>query len=141
MNIFLIGYRGTGKTRLAQALAQRLGWSYADADDEIQRRAGKSIARIFQDDGESAFRDLEVEVVRHVLGNIDEVSNGGESEMVNVFEDWTYGAADRRPPWWSWFSWPYWWYHFNSVGRITWNIMLEPGQPVELNYTWYYYWR
>jgi hypothetical protein len=84
---------------------------------------------------------VEVEVVRHVLGNIDDVSDGGESEMVNVFEDWTYGTADRRPPWWGWFSWPYWWYHFNSIGRITWDIMLEPGQPVELNYTWYYYWR
>ena len=55
----LIGYRATGKTTLAQLLAQRLGWPWIDADVEIERRAGKSIAQIFAEDGEPAFRDLE----------------------------------------------------------------------------------
>jgi shikimate kinase len=58
----LIGYRATGKTTVARILAQRLGWEWIDADIEIERRAGKSIARIFAEDGEPAFRDLEVEV-------------------------------------------------------------------------------
>jgi shikimate kinase len=62
-SIFLIGYRGTGKTTLAQLLAERLGWDWIDADDEVERRAGKSIAAIFADDGEQAFRDLEANVV------------------------------------------------------------------------------
>ena len=84
---------------------------------------------------------VEVEVVRHVLGNIDEVGQDGKSEMVNIFEDPTYAEPGGRPYWWGWFAWPYWWYHFNSVGRITWNVTLEPEQPVELHYTWYYYWR
>jgi shikimate kinase len=62
-SIFLIGYRATGKTTVAQLLAERLGRDWIDADDEIERRAGKSIADIFAEDGEQAFRDLEAEVV------------------------------------------------------------------------------
>jgi len=63
MNILLIGYRGTGKTTVAKCLARRLGWDWIDADVEIERRAGKSIAEIFAQQGEEAFRDLETEVV------------------------------------------------------------------------------
>jgi shikimate kinase len=63
MNLVLIGYRATGKTTLARLLAQRLEWDWIDADVEIERRAGKSIARIFAEDGEPAFRDLEALVI------------------------------------------------------------------------------
>jgi shikimate kinase len=63
MNLTLIGYRATGKTTLARLLAERLGWDWIDADVEIEGRAGKSIARIFAEDGEPAFRDLEAEVI------------------------------------------------------------------------------
>jgi shikimate kinase len=63
MNLVLIGYRATGKTTLARLLAERLGWAWIDADVEIERRAGKSIARIFAEDGEPAFRDLEAQVI------------------------------------------------------------------------------
>jgi shikimate kinase len=59
----LIGYRATGKTTLAKLLAQRLGWQWIDADVEIERLAGKTIAQIFADDGEPAFRDLEAQVI------------------------------------------------------------------------------
>jgi shikimate kinase len=61
--IFLIGYRGTGKSTVAALLADRLGWQSLDADHEIERRAGKSIAAVFAKDGEPAFRDLEAQVV------------------------------------------------------------------------------
>jgi shikimate kinase len=63
MNLVLIGYRATGKTTLARLLAEQLQWNWIDADVEIERRAGKSIARIFAEDGEPAFRDLEVQVI------------------------------------------------------------------------------
>jgi shikimate kinase len=63
MNIILIGYRATGKSTLARLLAEKLGWDWIDADVEIEARAGKSIARIFAEDGEPAFRDLEAEVI------------------------------------------------------------------------------
>ncbi len=63
MFLALIGYRGSGKTAVAQLAALRLGWDWVDADVEIELHAGKSIAAIFADDGESAFRDLETAVV------------------------------------------------------------------------------
>jgi shikimate kinase len=63
MNIVLIGYRGTGKTSVARVLSERLGKPWIDADVEIERQAEKSIAEIFADSGENAFRDLEAKVV------------------------------------------------------------------------------
>ena len=63
MILTLIGYRATGKTTLARLLAERLGWDWIDADVEIERRAGKSIAQIFSDGGEPAFRDIEAQVI------------------------------------------------------------------------------
>jgi len=86
-------------------------------------------------------KPVDVEVIRYVPGNIDHVWQEGQIEMVNVLEDWSYTTSVRLPIWWRWFSWPYWWYHFNSVGRITWNVSLEPQNPKELRYTWYYYWQ
>ena len=68
MLLILIGYRATGKTTLAKLLAGRLGWEWIDADVEIERRAGKSIARIFAEDGEPVFRDLEEEVIAELCG-------------------------------------------------------------------------
>ena len=65
--LILIGYRGTGKTTIAQKLAERLGIPAFDSDVEIERRAGKSIAEIFAQDGEPAFRDLEESVIAEIL--------------------------------------------------------------------------
>lgn len=55
----LVGYRGTGKSTVGQLVADRLGWEYVDADLELEARAGRSIRSIFEEDGETAFRDLE----------------------------------------------------------------------------------
>lgn len=63
MNVFLIGYRGTGKTTIAELLADRLQCNWADADPLIEARAGKSIRQIFLEQGEPAFRDAETAVV------------------------------------------------------------------------------
>jgi shikimate kinase len=67
MFLALIGYRGSGKSAVALQLALRLGWDWVDADVEIELRAGKSIAAIFADDGEHAFRDLETAELRRLL--------------------------------------------------------------------------
>ncbi len=84
---------------------------------------------------------VEIEVVRNVLGNVTESSDGGKVEMVNVFEDQNFAAAGGRPYWWGMYNWPWWWNHFNGVGRVVWTVKLEPGKTAQLSYTWNYYWR
>lgn len=64
MNVTLIGYRGSGKSTVARLLAEELGWQSIDADAELERRAGLSIAEIFAQHGEPWFRDLETAVLR-----------------------------------------------------------------------------
>jgi shikimate kinase len=61
--IALIGYRGTGKTTIAQLVALRLGYDWVDADVQVESQAGMSIADMFAQSGEEAFRDLEAQVV------------------------------------------------------------------------------
>ena len=78
MNLFLIGYRGSGKTTVAAALAERLGWPWVDADAELERRAGRTIKQIFEEQGEQAFRDLEAAVVADLAaGDRQIVALGG----------------------------------------------------------------
>lgn len=62
-SVALIGYRGTGKTTVARLLASKLSYDWVDADVEVELQAGKSIATIFEESGEQAFRDLESQVV------------------------------------------------------------------------------
>ncbi|MBA4017843.1 MAG: shikimate dehydrogenase [Pirellula sp.] len=75
--IVLIGYRGTGKTTVARLLAERLGYRWLDADVELEARAGKSIAQIFADDGEQAFRSLEAQVLAESLHGASRVIAAG----------------------------------------------------------------
>jgi shikimate kinase len=63
MQLALIGLRGTGKSSVARLAALALGWDWADADVEVELRAGRSIAALFAAEGEPYFRDLEAEVV------------------------------------------------------------------------------
>jgi len=65
--LILIGYRATGKTTLARLLAERLNALWYDSDLLIENRAGKSIARIFAEDGEPVFRDWEAEEIEKIV--------------------------------------------------------------------------
>jgi len=65
-NIALIGFMGTGKTVVGKALAEELQRQFVELDSLIEQKAGKSIPDIFQQDGEIAFRELEIEVTREV---------------------------------------------------------------------------
>lgn len=69
----LIGPPGAGKTTIGALLAERLDVPFHDADADIVTRAGKSVAEIFTEDGEAAFRELERDVVAHGLDNHDGV--------------------------------------------------------------------
>lgn len=58
---------GSGKTTVGQQLARALGVPWIDSDSEIERRDGRTIPEIFTTDGESAFRELEEQVVAELL--------------------------------------------------------------------------
>jgi shikimate kinase len=67
MNIVLIGYRGTGKSTVGRLVAPQLGLEFIDADEELERHAGRSIREIFASGGEADFRDLEAAVISDLL--------------------------------------------------------------------------
>jgi shikimate kinase len=57
--IVLTGFMGSGKSTVGPLIAERLGWRFIDVDDVIEADAGTTIAQIFAQQGERAFRDLE----------------------------------------------------------------------------------
>jgi shikimate kinase len=67
-NLALIGYMGTGKTAVGQALAKKLGLKFLELDWLIEKQAGKKIAEIFREKGEIAFRELEIEATKKIAG-------------------------------------------------------------------------
>ena len=58
-NLVLVGFMGTGKSAVGRRVAALAQAPFLEMDAELERRAGKSIARIFAEDGEAAFRDME----------------------------------------------------------------------------------
>jgi len=77
-NIVLIGLMGSGKTTLGKHLAEKSGMEFIDTDELIVQKAGKSIAKIFEDKGQVHFRDLESEVIEEVSLKLDcVISTGG----------------------------------------------------------------
>lgn len=71
--IVLIGMMGSGKTAVGRRLAGRLGFRFVDTDESVVATAGKSIRRVFEEDGEDAFRRLESEVLLEALQRGDGV--------------------------------------------------------------------
>ena len=67
MKLILIGLRGSGKSAVGARAADALGLPLVDLDERVARRAGRSIARIFAEQGEPAFRALEKQLVAEAL--------------------------------------------------------------------------
>lgn len=65
--IFLVGLSGSGKSTVAQLVAQELGWRALDSDREIEQAAGCTVQELFQQEGEPAFRDREAAVLEGCL--------------------------------------------------------------------------
>jgi len=75
--IYLVGMMGVGKTTIGLLLAARLGRAFLDTDQEVERVAGRTIAEIFETEGEASFRALEAEAVRIAAEDGAVVALGG----------------------------------------------------------------
>jgi shikimate kinase len=62
--IYLVGFMASGKTTVGRLLADELGWSFADMDEDIEAQQGRSIAEIFDSAGEEEFRKIEQAAIR-----------------------------------------------------------------------------
>ena len=88
MNLYLIGYRGSGKSTVATILADLLGWAVVDSDDEIEILAGKTISQIFAAEQEKGFRKWESTVIEG-LAMLDKtvISLGGGAVLAETNRD------------------------------------------------------
>ena len=68
-HLVLVGMMGVGKSTIARILGVRLGRDVRDTDSDVEVRAGRSVRRIFEEDGEAAFRSLESEALRDALAS------------------------------------------------------------------------
>ena len=68
--IYLVGFMASGKTTIGRLLAERLGWSFIDLDENIEAQQGASIAEIFATRGEPEFRRIETEALRACVGAV-----------------------------------------------------------------------
>lgn len=75
--LWLVGMMGAGKSAVGAALARRLGTECIDTDREVEAAAGRSVAAIFAEDGEEAFRRLERQAIERVEGKPVVVALGG----------------------------------------------------------------
>lgn len=66
--IYLTGFSGSGKSTIGPLLANSLGYEFVDLDQTIEKQAGKAITRIFSEEGEAYFRELELSTLKE-LGN------------------------------------------------------------------------
>jgi shikimate kinase len=67
--IVLLGMMAAGKTAVGRELARSLGWRHVDLDRAVEAAAGTAVARIFEEEGEAAFRDRETEATRDLAGS------------------------------------------------------------------------
>ena len=67
--IVLVGMMGAGKTSVGERLAGRRGWPLLDSDRQVETMVGRTVARIWADDGEAGFRHLEARVLADALAS------------------------------------------------------------------------
>ena len=82
-NIVLIGFMGAGKTTVGKVLAGQLGKTFVDLDEYIIKKAGHSVAEIFEEVGESGFRQLESTAVAELSQQTELVLATGGGTVIN----------------------------------------------------------
>jgi shikimate kinase len=69
--LYLVGFMGSGKSAVGRLLADELGWTFADIDEDIEKSQGITIAEIFDRSGEQEFRRIEREALRNRLREVE----------------------------------------------------------------------
>jgi shikimate kinase len=83
MNIVLIGYRCTGKTSVGRAISERLGKAVVDTDDYIEKKAGRPISNMVEEEGWDFFRDREKEAIQEITSSDDLVIAAGGGAVLS----------------------------------------------------------
>ncbi|MBS9337849.1 shikimate kinase [Fructobacillus parabroussonetiae] len=97
-NPILIGFMGAGKTTVGTTLAKVLGQPFYDLDDAIEKHLGQSIPSYFNEKGESAFRQVEKELLARHLSTDNVLATGGGTACQVVNQ--ALLRADKRPVVW-----------------------------------------
>ena len=82
-NIVLVGFMGSGKSSVGRIAARTLGFQFLDTDQLAVERAGRSIADIFAEEGEPAFRRRESDLARELESARGRVISTGGGLVVN----------------------------------------------------------
>ena len=82
-NLVLIGFMASGKSTVGRACARKLELRFRDSDTFIERRAGKPISDIFAEEGEDAFRKMEMNAIRTLSSNPPIVLSTGGGAVLN----------------------------------------------------------
>mgnify|MGYP006442237969 CR=1 FL=1 len=85
--IFVIGHMGAGKAMFSEALANRLGWQFIDANPSMERYIGRSLTEIFGASGEEAFHQCEAEIISHYIS---------KEHVVAVMEESVIATQENR---------------------------------------------
>lgn len=81
--IFLAGFMGAGKSTIGPILANTIGWDSCDLDLLIEKKVGKKVRKIFEEDGEEYFRKIESEMLLELSNKNNLVVSLGGGTMVN----------------------------------------------------------
>ena len=78
MNLYLVGYRCTGKSSVGRIVSDALGWVFVDMDDELQAEEGRDVQQIVQDQGWEYFRKSETNLIQRLSrGSKQVIATGG----------------------------------------------------------------
>ncbi len=116
--IVLIGAPAAGKSTVGRLLSERLGMPFTDVDELIEREQGRLIREIFVEEGESHFRELELDASLRSLRSSGVVALGGGAPMTKQIAD---ALVDMPVVWLS-----------VSVGQATRRVGIDDGRPLLL---------
>ena len=94
LNLYLVGFMGTGKSTIGRLLARQLNFQFLDSDHEIERTQGKAVTQIFAEEGEAKFRELELAFIEH--GHPTQGCIGGASRAPGIAKESRSGDLFAR---------------------------------------------